>query len=100
MPIEIFKVLMYSTSEHGDEKMVKKLEACIDEFKLPPNITIELLSLNAQSKKDATRSQEFKNFLSVTDCNQVQYNDLAAFVNALDPPNVKNQETEKRGWFS
>jgi hypothetical protein len=47
LPIEIFKVVMYSTFENGDEKMVKKLESCIDEFKLPPNITIELLSLNA-----------------------------------------------------
>jgi len=47
LPIEIFKVIMYSTFENGDEKMIKKLESCIDEFKLPPNITIELLSLNA-----------------------------------------------------
>lgn len=48
LPIEIFKVVMYSCFEHGDEKMIKKLEACIDEFNLPQNITIELLSLNSQ----------------------------------------------------
>jgi hypothetical protein len=38
---------MFSTFEFGNDKMIKKLEACIDEFKFNPNITIELLSLNA-----------------------------------------------------
>ena len=47
LPIDIFKVAMYSLFEFGDEKMVKKLEACIDEFKIPANITVELLTLNS-----------------------------------------------------
>lgn len=38
---------MFATFEHGDDRMVKKLEGLIEEFKLSPNITIELLSLNA-----------------------------------------------------
>jgi hypothetical protein len=47
LPLEIFKIIMFATFEFGDDKMIKKLEACIDEFKFNPNITIELLSLNA-----------------------------------------------------
>lgn len=73
LPIEIFKVLMYSASEHGDEKMVKKLEACIDEFKLPPNITIELLSLNAWSKRDPAKSRDAKSYFTVVDKTEAQF---------------------------
>jgi hypothetical protein len=40
LPIDIFKVLLYSSFENGDERMIKKFESCVDEFKLPPNITI------------------------------------------------------------
>lgn len=47
LPIEIFKVVMYATDEYGNEKMLKQLEALVDEFKIPSNITIQLMSLNA-----------------------------------------------------
>lgn len=43
LPIEIFKIIIYSAFEFGDENMIKKFEACIDEFKLPANITIEII---------------------------------------------------------
>lgn len=47
LPIEIFKVVMYATDEYGNEKMLKQLEALVDEFKIPSNITIQLMSLNS-----------------------------------------------------
>ena len=47
LPVEIFKVVMYACSEYGDSEMIKKLDSVIDEFKFSPNITIELLTLNA-----------------------------------------------------
>ena len=40
LPIEIFKVVMYATDEYGNEKMLKQLEALVDEFKIPSNITM------------------------------------------------------------
>ena len=36
---------MHATEEFGNENMLKQLEALVDEFKLPSNIT-QLLSLN------------------------------------------------------
>ena len=47
LPIEIFKIAFVSCFEHGTEEMLSKFEQCIDEFNLPNNITIELLSLNS-----------------------------------------------------
>jgi hypothetical protein len=48
VPIEIFKVMMHATYDHGGSlRNLKQLEACVDEFKLPSNITIQLMSLNA-----------------------------------------------------
>ena len=47
LPVEIFKVIMYACFEYGDAEMIKKLDSVIDEFKFSPNITIELLTLNA-----------------------------------------------------
>ncbi len=48
LPIEIFKVMMQTTYDHGGSlRNLKSLEACVDEFKLPSNITIQLMSLNA-----------------------------------------------------
>lgn len=48
LPIEIFIVVMHATEEFGNEKMLKQLEALVDEFKLPSNITMQLLSLNSR----------------------------------------------------
>lgn len=50
LPIDIFKVLLYSSFENGDERMIKKFESCVDEFKLPPNITIQIMTLNSQGR--------------------------------------------------
>lgn len=38
--------------------MIKHFEACVDEFKLPPNITIQIMTLNSQGKGD--RGQQIK----------------------------------------
>lgn len=52
LPVEIFKVLLYSSFENGTEKMIKQFESCVDEFKLPPNITIQIMTLNSQGSRD------------------------------------------------
>jgi len=52
LPVEIFKVLLYSSFENGTEKMIKQFEACVDEFKLPPNITIQIMTLNSLGRGD------------------------------------------------
>ena len=32
--------------------MIKQFEACVDEFKLPPNITIQIMTLNSLGRGD------------------------------------------------
>jgi hypothetical protein len=56
LPVEIFKVLLYSSFENGTEKMIKQFEPCVDEFKLPPNITIQIMTLNSLGRGDRSVS--------------------------------------------
>jgi hypothetical protein len=64
VPIEVFKVIMFATYDHGESlKSLKQLEACVEEFKLPSNITIQLMPLNAQAmdKQGQCRDSVVKN---------------------------------------
>lgn len=47
LPLEMFKVVISAAHAYGDERMLRKFEACIDELKLPANLTIETLLMNA-----------------------------------------------------
>jgi len=61
LPVEIFKVLLYSSFENGTDKMIKQFEACVDEFKLPPNITIQIMTMNSQGKGDRSKQTKLSN---------------------------------------
>ena len=98
LPVEIFKVLMYATFENGDDRMVRKLEACIDEFKFSPNITIELLSLNALSSQP--ESEPLKVIKSVLDVKDCQFSNREAMIAAYRPPVVEINKEEAEGAFA
>ncbi len=98
MPVEIFKVLMYATFENGDDRMVRKLEACIDEFKFSPNITIELLSLNAASFQP--ESEPLKVIKSVLDIKDCQFGNREAMIGAYRPLVVEIKKEEAEGVMS
>jgi len=89
---------MYATFENGDDRMVRKLEACIDEFKFSPNITIELLSLNAVSSQP--ESEPLKVIKSVLDIKDCQFGNREAMIGAFRPLVVEIKKEEAEGVMS
>lgn len=74
LPLEMFKVVISATHEYGDERMLRKFEACIDELKLPANLTIETLLMNAHqarfqpNKVENEFQTEFQQHTQFNDC--------------------------------
>lgn len=89
---------MYATFENGDDRMVRKLEVCIDEFKFSPNITIELLSLNAASSQP--EKEPLKVIKSVLDIKDCQFGNKEAMIGAYRPLVVEIKKEESEGVMS
>ena len=79
LPLEMFKVVISAAHDFGDERMLRKFEACIDELKLPANLTIETLLMNATQPRVKVEKDN-QNKVRVTQSTHMQFLDRQSMI--------------------